>query len=98
MLAQKVVNQARGVGAFGEEALGPGQFDGVGTHSWVNRKPENLNEREFGAYAARGLDPVHFGHRDIHQDDIGPERVRLSDRLESIDGFAHNLKLKPRLQ
>ena len=69
-----------------------------GPDSRVNREPENLNEREFGAYAARGLDTVHFGHRDIHQDDIRPERVRLRDRLESIGGFAHDLKLRPRLQ
>ena len=31
-------------------------------------------------------------------DDIRPEHVRLSDRLESIGGFAHDLKLRPRLQ
>ena len=98
MLAQKVVDQARGVGPFGEEVLGPGQFDGVGTHPGVSREPENPNEREFGVYAARGLDPVHFGHRDIHQDDVRPERVRLRDRLESIGGLAHDLKLRPRLQ
>jgi hypothetical protein len=48
--------------------------------------------------AARGLDAVHPRHRDIHQDDIGPESVGLGNRLESVNGFAHDVKLGPLLK
>ena len=78
---------------------GPDQLDGVkvlGFH--VRREPENLDERELGANAARGLDAVHPGHRDIHQDDIGPECARCGNRLESVGGFAHDVKFGPLLQ
>ena len=100
MLVQKVVDQKLGVDPLREERLGAGQLNRMRIHrrARVNREPENLNERKFGADAARGLDTVHFRHRDIHQDDVGPEHVRLSDRLEPVGGFAHDLKLWPRLQ
>ena len=99
MLDQKVVDQALGVDTFSEETLGPGQLDGMAIlGSRVHRQRENLNERQFGTYATRGFDTVHLGHRHIHQDDIRSEGVREGDRLESIGGLAHDLKLRPRLE
>ena len=51
--------------------------------------------RELGADAARRFDAVHVRHRDVHQDDIGPQRVRVRDRLESVGRFADDAKLRP---
>ena len=99
MPEQKAVNQPLCVGPLVEKALGSGQFNGMRfVRSRVNRESEDLNERKFGAYAARRLDAIHFRHRDIHQDNIRPECVRLSDRVDPIGGFAHDLKLGPLFQ
>ena len=99
MDGDQVVDQALCVAAFGEKARGSGQLDRVELLRFhVRREPENLDERELGADAARGLDAVHPGHRDIHQDDIGPECVRLGNRLEPVADFAHHLELGPILK
>ena len=37
---------------------------------------------------ARRLDAVHLRHRDVHQDDVGPQRVRAGDRLDAVGRLA----------
>ncbi len=94
MLDHQAVDEALRIDAFGEKARGPGQLDRVelpGFH--MRRDPENFDERELDVYTACGLDAVHPRHRNIHQNDIGPECVRLNNRLESITGFAHDVQL-----
>jgi hypothetical protein len=39
-----------------------------------------------------GLNAAHLGHINVHQDEIGLERIDQSQRLESIFGLAHQLK------
>ena len=43
--------------------------------------------------AARGCNPVHDRHRDVHQHDLRLEGERLRDRLAPVDGLAHDLDL-----
>jgi hypothetical protein len=48
--------------------------------------------------APRGLDAVHLGHRDVHQDHVRPERMRLGDRLDAVGRLANDAELDPLLQ
>src|SRR5262249_59159747 len=64
----------------------------------LRRESENVDERELDAKTPRGLDAVHLGHGDVHEDDVGPQRARLSDRLESVGRVADDDKLRPLLQ
>ena len=48
--------------------------------------------------AGRRLDAVHVRHRDVHQDDIGPQRGRLGDGLEPVGGIADDRELRPLME
>src|SRR5712691_1667495 len=37
----------------------------------------------------RGFPPIHPGQRQVHQDQIGPQRKRLRDRFVAVAGFGH---------
>src|SRR5262249_38737103 len=99
MNAEQVVDQALRVGALGEEAGGAGTLDRVRLlRSRLHREAENLNRGKLGAQAPCRLDAVHVRHRDVHQDDIRPQRVRPSDRFESVGGVADDAQLRALLE
>src|SRR5262245_45030322 len=83
---------------FVEERDGPRLLDWMRSlQSWLHRLTEHGDGRELNAKTTRRLDAVHPGHRDVHQNQIGLERMRLSDRLEPVRGLADDLQLGPRL-
>ncbi len=45
-------------------------------------------------HLARRLDAIQLRHRDIHQDDVGLQALRLGYRLASIARLAHNLDVR----
>ncbi len=47
-----------------------------------------------GCDVANGLDAIHLGHHQIHQDDVGLEPFRLGDRLSSVFCLPHNLNVR----
>ena len=48
---------------------------------------------------ARGrFDAVHVRHRDVHEDDVGPQRMRLRDRLDAVGRIADDRELRPRVE
>ena len=44
-----------------------------------------------GQDAPRRLEAVELGHADVHQDDVGPQRAHLVDRLAAVRGLADDL-------
>ena len=44
---------------------------------------------------SRRLDPVHLGHADVKQDQIGLERAGELDRLGTVGRLGHHLELRP---
>ncbi len=46
-----------------------------------------------GQQAAGGGDAVEDGHTQIHQDDVGAQRVGRGQRLQPIARFAYNLQV-----
>jgi len=45
-----------------------------------------------------GIDPIQFGHEDVHDDDVGIFGFREFDGLASITRFANDLELVTLLQ
>ena len=94
-----MIDQPLRVGPLDEEARRPRLLDRVrGLVPSQHRQPENPDVRELGADARRRLDAVHVRHRDVHEDDIGPQRVRVGDRLETVGRVADDRELRPLLQ
>ena len=46
-----------------------------------------------GLQPARGLDPVHLWHADVHQDDVGSQLVDELDRLDAVRRLADDLEV-----
>jgi hypothetical protein len=46
-----------------------------------------------GGDAAGGLDAVHVGHADVHEDNVGPVFGRCGDRLAAGAGGAHDVQV-----
>jgi hypothetical protein len=46
-----------------------------------------------GLQPARGLDPVHLRHADVHQDDVGSQLVDELDRLDAVRRLADDLEV-----
>ena len=63
-------------------------FDGEHDDLRVGHVPEDPPRR---------LDPVHLGHADVEQDQIGFELAGELDRLGPIRCFGHHLELRPAL-
>ena len=45
------------------------------------------------AEGRRGGNAVHSGHPEVHQDDIGPMRLRGCDGVGAVGSLAHHLHL-----
>jgi hypothetical protein len=45
-----------------------------------------------GCEPCRGLDPVHPGHADVHQDDVWSKLFRALDRLPTVSRLADDLE------
>ena len=58
----------------------------------VRGKDEHLGAGTGGEDLPRGLEAVEQRHRDVHDDDVGPERGQLH-RLPAVVGFADDLDL-----
>src|SRR5262245_19594665 len=85
MTLPQLGHQPLHVDTLGEEARGAGFLDWMlALRPRLHRQPEDHDGRRLRAQATRGLDPVHLRHRDIHQDDVGLDRARLGDRVESV--------------
>ena len=54
---------------------------------------DHARARDELADAAGGLDPVHDGHRDVHQDDVGHQVDAERDRLAAVGGLADDLEV-----
>ena len=63
-----------------------------------HRQPENPDVGELGADARGRFDAVHVRHRDVHEDDVGPQRVRVGDRLEAVRRLADDRELRPLIE
>ena len=99
MKRQQVIDQPLRVGPFDEEAGRPCMLDRVrGLVPSQHGQPENPDVGELGADARRRLDAVHVRHRDVHQDDIGPQRMRVGDRLEAVGRIADHRELRPLME
>ncbi len=57
----------------------------------VDGEDEDLTAGKLGADATRGLQPVHFRHGDVHDNDVGAESLGLFDGFQSIAGLAYDL-------
>ena len=92
---EKVIDQALRIEAFSEVARRADLLDCMRPlRSRLRRKTENLDERELGPEVPGGLHAIHVGHGDVHQNDIGPKAMRLSDRFEPVSSLADNTKLR----
>ena len=54
---------------------------------------DDLERGVQGLQPARGLDPVHLWHADVHQDDVGSQLVDELDRLDAVRRLADDLEV-----
>lgn len=52
------------------------------------REDQDADVREVGADPPGGLDAVHLGHADVHEDDVGAFALGQRDRLGAVAGLA----------
>ena len=85
------------IGALEQVALGAGAHgreDGVVVLE--HRQHEHADVRALGDDLARRLDAVELGHVQIHDDDVGLQRLGGGDRLGAGRRLAHDLRLAER--
>ena len=96
MEVQQMIEQPLHVSAFDEEVCGARLFEGRSSLvAALQGQPENLDAWQLGVNARRRLEPVHVGHRRVHQDDIRLERAGAGDRLEAVRRLADHRELRP---
>ena len=61
------------------------------SHATNSSKQDIANPRRELEDLAHGVNPVHIGHGDIHDDDIGFELARLRNRIAPVVGLGNNL-------
>ena len=71
---------------------GPQQFAEIAFLS-VPRECQHLDRRGLLPDGRGGLQAVHAGHADIHQQNVGPERHGRIDGLLAIDGLPDDLEV-----
>jgi hypothetical protein len=92
---QQVLDQPLHVDALDEEARRSRSLHRVGRCApRLHRQPENLDVRELGPNALRRFEAVHVRHRDIHEDGVRPQGVRVRDRLEAVGRLADDRELR----
>jgi bifunctional DNase/RNase len=81
-----------GVGLLEQVAGGPGE-QGVDDVALLERPGEHDHgqARAQGEHLARGLDPAHPRHREVHEDHVGPAGVDRDDRLVTRRRLAHDV-------
>ena len=82
--------------AFRDERRGMDLFSLAAGHlRIILTDNDDLRFRNFSAQNGRGLKPVHAGHVDIHQNQIGSKGPRFFESLQTIFGFAYDFDVVP---
>jgi hypothetical protein len=84
-------DQVLGGDVLEQEPAGPGGQRRVDVLVQVERGEDDDPHRRLRGQDALGrLEPVHLGHPDIHQHDVGPVLQRRRDRLPAVRGLGHH--------
>jgi peptidoglycan/LPS O-acetylase OafA/YrhL len=91
------VHQRAGVGALAEEAAGAraqSQDDVVVVLEGGEHEDLHAGEIVVGGDAAGRLDPVHHGHPDVHEHDVGAGAAGQVDGLPAVEGLADDVDVR----
>ena len=74
------------------------RYDRNLVHAGETGYDQHTRRRLVGDDVARCLDATHTRHHQVHQHDVGPEPLRLRDRLLPIPSFPHDVDVRLGLQ
>jgi hypothetical protein len=92
-------DQIDGDVGFGDEGAGV-HFDGLALddRGFVLGDEDDFGVGNRAANQARSVQPIHVGHGDVHEDNVGAKLFGFFDALEAVSGFADDLEIRARAE
>ena len=85
-------HQFQGRGIFQHVAARPGRDDPLGVFAaLVGGERQHSGRRHQFANGHRRFESAEPRHIDVHEDDVGPQRLGLGDGFVAVGGFPHDL-------